>query len=731
MTYEFIITEKPAAAQKIALALADAKPAKKSIDGVPYYEIKHKGRQIVIGSAVGHVYTLAEKEKKFTYPSFDIEWKESSKVNKAAKYTAKYVKAIKFLAGHADTFTVATDYDIEGEVIGLNVIRYICKQKDANRMKFSTLTKPDLQKSYDEKMHTLDWGQAIAGVTRHELDWYYGINLSRALSSAIKKAGMFKILSIGRVQGPALKIVVDREREIAKFVAKPYWEVELDGKLHGAAITAMHEKDRFWDEAEAKAVVQKTKGKDGAIADIQKRKATQAPPHPFDLTSLQVEAYKLFKTTPKKTLEIAQELYTAGYISYPRTSSQQLPPAIGYEKIIKDLGKNPAYAKYAAMLEKKDKLAPNNGKKTDPAHPAIYPTGIKPEGMEAQNSKVYDLIVKRFFSTFGDESVRETVEYHIGVEGENFIAKGTRTVVKGWHDLYEPYVKLEEQEMPKGEKGDPVKNERIRLSAKETQPPNRFTQASLIRALEKHNLGTKATRAQVIDTLYQRGYVDGKQIRATEFGIKTIETLEAYAPTIVDEQLTRDFEEDMERISEEHRKSEEVIKKAKTVLTGLLDDFQKKEKSIGERLLEANRNAVTKANTLGTCPVCNEGDLVIRKGRYGLFVTCSDDECKTTFNIPKGLNAKPADKQCESCGYPMISAYRNKRKEEYCINPECPAKQPEEKPENAGKPCPKCGKGTMVVKKGIYGSFLACDQYPKCKNTERIGAATEREDPYL
>ena len=245
---ELIITEKPNAAKKIADALADKKPEKKIINKVPYYELKHSGKDIVVGCAVGHLYGLAEKEKKkgWTYPVFDIKWVPISETSKTGKFSKKYLNALKKISKDADKFTVATDYDVEGEVIGLNVIRYVCKKEDPKRMKFSTLTKPDIVKAYDNASSHIDWGQAEAGLTRHKLDWYYGINLTRALSSAIKAAGMFKILSIGRVQGPALKIIAEREKEIRAFKPVPFWQIELNAKAQKGEIPLVnHDTIRF------------------------------------------------------------------------------------------------------------------------------------------------------------------------------------------------------------------------------------------------------------------------------------------------------------------------------------------------------------------------------------------------------------------------------------------------------------------------------------------------------
>ncbi|MFO8016258.1 MAG: DNA topoisomerase I, partial [Candidatus Woesearchaeota archaeon] len=546
MPYELIITEKPQSAKKIAEALADGKPIKENINKVPYYKVTHGKQDIVVGCAVGHLYSLAEVEKNgWTYPVFNVQWKPANQVSKASSFSSKYITALKKLCKDADKFTVATDYDIEGEVIGLNIIRHLCKKKDARRMKYSTLTREELIDSYENAYSHLDWGQANAGETRHILDYYYGINLSRALSLAVKAAGSFKILSSGRVQGPALKILVEREKEIKAFKPEPFWQIQLDGRAKGKDITAMHKEDKFWKKEEADKVMEKTKGKKAFVDNVQKRKFKQPPPNPFDLTSLQMEAYKCLKMSPKDTLATAQRLYLAGIISYPRTSSQKLPPSINYKKILKDLGRQEFYKGFSERLLAKKDLKPNEGKKSDPAHPAIHPTGQITD-ISGRDAKLYDLIVRRFLATFAEPAVRESMQLDIDINKEIFIAKGTRTLEKGWHEFYGPHVKLDEEELPDLQKGEEVEVKKITLLDKETQPPKRFTPASIIKELEKRGLGTKATRASIVDALYERGYAVDKAIKASDLGIKTVEVLEKYSPRILDEKLTRHFEEEME-----------------------------------------------------------------------------------------------------------------------------------------------------------------------------------------
>src|SRR3989344_4981005 len=285
-----IVTEKPQAALKIASALGDAR--KYSENNVPFYELERNGEKIVVASAVGHLFNLTYVKGQTGWPIFNLEWIPSYE-SKTAHFTKNYYLLLKKLGKRAKEVILATDYDIEGELIGWNVLRFIIGEKDAKRMKYSTLTKPELEKSYENPMKTLDWGQAFAGETRHKIDWLYGINLSRALMSAIKQAGSFKILSIGRVQGPALKIIVDRDKEIENFKSQPYWQVFATVK----DTDLKHPKDIF-NEKE----LDKFKDIKSGVAETTEKEEHYPPPHPFDLTTLQREAYAHIRLSPSRTL---------------------------------------------------------------------------------------------------------------------------------------------------------------------------------------------------------------------------------------------------------------------------------------------------------------------------------------------------------------------------------------------------------------------------------------------
>lgn len=670
--YQLIISEKPAAAEKIAHALGSAQ--KKYNGKVPYYEIPDK--KIVVVPAVGHLFTLKEKQRTWEYPVFDLQWTPTYISDKSAAFAKPYFDSIKELSKGANDFVVACDYDIEGEVIGLNIIRYICDQKDAKRMKFSTLTIPDLQESYKNLSKTLDWGQAEAGETRHYLDYYYGINLSKALISAFflitKK---YQSLSIGRVQGPALAILTERELEIENFVPKTYWQIFILLNINGETYKAFHKIDKFWEEEQAKAIFDKIKGRPAVISGTDISSQEILPPVPFDLTSLQIEAYRCFGISPKETLRLAQDLYTAALISYPRTSSQQLPPAIGYKNIFAKLSNQPNYNILISKLS--SALKPHNGKKTDPAHPAIYPTGEFPKSLTREQFSIYDLIAKRFIATFGDSSTRETTTITFEVEKEPFILKGSRTTKPGWQDLYKPYVRKEEVELPSLKKGQTLEHE-PKKEKKQTEPSKRYTQASIIKELEKQGLGTKATRASIIDTLYQRNYVKETSIQVTELGKHIVSTFQKYAPEILSKELTRKFEHGMEKIRKGDLKKEKVLAEARHILIKIINEFNAHKYEIGKEIVQSQQQTEREQSSLMTCLKCGKGNMrIIESRKTGKrFIACSAyPQCETTWSLPQQGKLKILKIKCKSCSTPKIAVYTKGRKPwQFCPNPNCPSK---------------------------------------------------------
>ncbi len=710
-----IIAEKPSVAERIAGSFGNASKLKDW--KISYYEINlkdNKGdkndsdkndkyiRKIYVCSAVGHLYGVAQKNKDWGYPVFDVEWRATYETDKNADYTKDYIKTIENLAKILKkeknaVFINSCDYDIEGEIIGFNAIKFACHVdpfgENVRRMKFSTLTKQSILNAF-KNLEPTNKGMAYAGMTRHILDWFWGINLSKALSSSLYKIlHKFQAMSIGRVQGPSLKILTDREREIKNFIPQKYWEISMLCKKNEDAknkFLAQHKEGKIFAPEKALNIKEKCKtGKDAAIVEeVKKRKNKISPPPAFDLTELQTEAYVKLKIDPRKTSELAQDLYTSGITSYPRTASNQLTDPIEYYiDIIMKLSEN--YKEECKILSEKNKekdLKPNNGKKVDPAHPAIHPTGEDKEleKFSPEHKKLYDLIVRRFLATFGDDAIREIVTANLNNNSEIFIAKGSTTLEEGWLKIYK-YAKLDEEELPELKKGEKLFVENVNMDEKETQPPKRYNVASIIAELERKNLGTKATRANIVDTLFKRNYVKTKDkaIEVTPFGIAVVDTLEKHCSDIIDENLTRKFEEDMENIQNLKTTSDNVIDEAKKTLVEISDKFKKEEYPIGKALLMGMKSEeYNKRNeeVLFKCQKCG-GNMTIRKGPYGNFAGCSNyPKCNNTLRLPVGMLIVKG--KCNYCEAAKIIATINKKKVAICPNPLCPSKNMNNKSNN-------------------------------------------------
>jgi DNA topoisomerase-1 len=684
-SYTLIITEKPDAASRIASALdVEGKAVKKTENGVPYYTAK-RGGDIIVVPALGHLYTVAAKKKRGSgYPVFDFRWVPLYLAERGAARIRTWLKVISKLAENANKFIDACDYDIEGSIIGYSILKYACggKENAAQRMKYSTLTREELEKSYAEPLCSLDFALIEAGLTRHEVDWLYGINLSRALTTAAKNySGRYATLSTGRVQGPTLKFLEMREKRIKCFVPTPYWNIKAKIKVERRVLEAEYEKNPVETKAEAETIVDSCEGRDGETEEVAVKTFQQAPPFPFDLGSLQSEVYRLFRYTPMRTSSIAQRLYLAALISYPRTSSQKLPPEIGYKSILKKLGRLPEYRQDAGELLGKPVLKPNEGKKFDPAHPAVYPTGNLPERLNSAERNVWDLVVRRFMAVFGEPAVMQSVKVIVNINGNKFHLNGRRTLEKGWIHFYAPYFKSADAVLPPMEEGQKVGVKQMVLEDKFTVPPARYNPSSLLKRMEKEEIGTKATRAGIIQTLNTRKYTREERIVVTDLGLEVVDVLNEFCPAVVSLELTRRLEERMEAIQQGSETRENVLRDTIEILKPVTEQLKENEQVIGERLSQALMRARLEERVVGACPVCKNGQLVILRSRTSgkRFIGCTnyfEGTCKTSFPLPQKGVAKPTGTVCRSCGYPTVRIWiRGNRPWNLCVNPLCPTKK--------------------------------------------------------
>ncbi len=722
---KLIIAEKPSVALRVALSLGESQPKRYNVNGVGYFEVQNGEDTLYVVAAAGHLFTLQQidKEKK-ELPIFDIHWIPSYKTNESSYFTKKYLDTITDIARKCNFFINACDYDLEGTVIGTNILKLILNQ-DVNkqlsnekigRMRFSTTTKPDLIKAYTET-GDFDFNNFYAGEARHMLDWYWGINLSRALMQTLSLIGIRKVLSIGRVQGPTLGILAKRELEIKNFVPKPIWRIFIKiGELE-----LENRKGNIFEKAEADEAFDKTKNNKAVVEELNVKDEMHSPFPPFDLTSLQLEASRVFRIDPSRTLAIAQSLYEKSYISYPRTSSQKLPYTLGLKKIIEEIAKINTYTESAKKLLESNRIRPHEGAKQDEAHPAIYPTGVLPKKITPEENKIYDLIVKRFLACFAEYWKGEKTSLVINISDEKYSINGEIVKERGWLQFYDPYYKPKEVTVPKLEKGSEVKIDDCYMKEGQTEPPNRYGKAGLISFLEKKDLGTKATRAAIIDTLFDRGYIANSRIQVTDFGMSVYNALNTYSSEILNEEMTRKLEEDMEKVAKGELKEDKIIEEGQDLIKTIIGEFNKNGKEIGKALAEGLKES-EKLSILGKCNKC-DGELLIRRSRIGKsFVGCSKwPKCNNTFPLPQYAKVIPLNKTCEKCNTPKVKVFAKGKVFEMCLDPNCETKK------NWNKPGQTQNETTQKPKENTEVKHSDKTEKPKKKTVKKSGTKKPRK----
>ena len=679
--YTLVVCEKPDAARHISEALSDGKATSSLVNGVSAFRFRFREEEFVVCAAQGHLYGISDPlAGRSVYPVFDAEWYANDLVEKRATGASRRIQAMRELAKGASRFVNACDYDVEGETIGFNILRYACggKEVGARRAKFSTLTKEDLVSAFGAMTQQANSGMAAAGRSRHAMDFDWGVNLSRVLSQAALAHGRrYRTISVGRVQGPTLGFVVEREAEIRAFVPRPFWEVTGVFQKDGRRIEARYKKGRLNRKSDAEQVRQACVGGTGVVGHKRRSQVLVPPPPAFNIGDLQKEAYGAFRYPPSRTLQIAERLYLSALISYPRTDSQKLPPSVGYAKILRGIGSQAQYSKLVATLLA-DELRPVQGMKSDLAHPAVHPTGERPaRALEANESRVYDLIVRRFLSVFAAPARREIVTAEISVGEHVFSLEGRRTVEPGWLSYYHPYGGLSNAEAPSVEEGERLPVLEIKTDDAFEVPPGRFNQSSLLEKMEREGIGTKATRADTIATLVNRGYVAGVELTPTDLGIAVIDTLRVRAPTIVSTEMTREMEANLEKVEVSAENPKQVLRDAVRTVSEQLASLESDEEAVGLGLDAAAKETAASGFELGPCPVCKTGKLhVVKSKKSGKrFVGCTNYSagCRASAPLPQ-RGALKAGASCKRCSWPTVYVKTGRFPWKLCVNPECPSK---------------------------------------------------------
>lgn len=637
-----IITEKHDTAKRIASILSEKKPERERVNGVDTYKFDGK---TVIGLS-GHVVEVDFPKSYNNWQKTDL--KDLIQADVLTKPThANIVNALKKLGKEAEHLTIATDYDREGELIGveaLDIIKKVNPDVTADRVHYSTITPAEIKKAFASPTK-IDFNLAAAGESRQVIDLIWGAVLTRFVSLSSGRLGD-KFLSVGRVQSPTLALIVNREKERDVFVPTPYWELYAT-LINSEEFEAQHKKGRFLDKAEAERIKEKL-GKTGVVKNVALGKRSEKPPTPFNTTEF-LSAASSIGISAANAMRIAESLYVNGFISYPRTDNTVYHATLDTKSIIASF-LNTEFNEYAQKLLS-GKLVPTRGKKEATDHPPIHPaTPAKRSELKEDEWKIYELVVRRFFATFAEETLWETMSVVVDISGEEFVANGARLIVQGWRWYYS-YNKPEDRLLPQLKEGQILNVREINLVAKETQPPSRYGQGHLIKIMEDFGLGTKSTRHEIISKLYSRAYVHGNPLQPTKTAYAVIGALEKYAGTITKPEMTGKLEQDMDKISEGSITENYVVKESREMLDEVFRGLFENKESISESL----RSGLYEDRIVGKCQKCSS-DLIIRKSRKGSrFIGCSSyPKCDFTLPLPQGGQIVVTDRQCKEHGLYFI-----------------------------------------------------------------------------
>lgn len=701
-----IIAEKSNAARRIATILSDGKSKKINIGGIPVFVFSKNNNEYSVVGLRGHIVKLDYPKEMNDWSKVDL--KKLIFTPPIKKVTAgKLINAIRELAGRSDEVIIATDYDREGELIGLETVRVIgIDMNRVKRAKFSALTKQEIEKAFSNLV-TPDERLAASAESRQIIDLAWGASLTRLISLASGQIGN-NFLSVGRVQSPTLSLIVNRHREIENFIPEPYWIIKARFK-NSQEFNGDHSKNPFWEKDKASEIMQKLENeKEGIVEKYEIEERMEYPPPPFNTTAMLAEASKI-GLSPAKAMKVAEDLYTDGYISYPRTDNTVYPGSLSLKRILEQL-KQSEFAKEAKELLSQPSIRASRGKVQTTDHPPIHPvSAATKQKLRGERWALYELIVRRFLATVAPPSKIEERTCHVSVNGEIFIAKGSQVKELGWRKYY-TYWKVRETELPILTEGEKVKVVSVDLEEKKTKPPSRYTQGKLIQEMERLGLGTKSTRHEIIQKLYERKYVEGSDLVPTATGIAVVESLEKHARMITESEMTAALERDMDRISTGETTLEEVVRESQEMLSEILGVMQKHKEQIGNEI----RKALQEQQFIGKCPKCGN-DLRIIRTKKGSFIGCSGyPECTEAYPIPRSAKVEITDEKCDKCGLPKIKVIRKGQPVSIqCIDPKCESNLNKN---TLGK-CPRCGGELRIIYSRNGKRFVGCSGYPECSQT--------------
>src|SRR5882757_8472785 len=742
-----IVTEKNSSAKKIAevLGAPSGGPKADAAYKVPFYTwTDPEGNEEMAIGLKGHVLGPAFPEGYSNWQKTDLHDLIDADLIKEPT-DKNVVKAIRKMAKGADELVIATDFDREGELIGLEALEEILYANPALgtrehtaagtlkilRARYSATTKEELLRAFDN-LDYLSYPLANAGAARQDIDLLWGATLTRAVSLSTRRFGS-NFLSVGRVQSPTLGLIVEREMERRAHVAKPFWELFAKFEHPDGTFETHHTVDKFWEKAEADSALAGTSGP-GTVTAVTARKNTRKPPTPYNTTAFSTDASSRLGISPASAMRIAEDLYMDGFISYPRTDNTVYPSSLPLQELVSSLVKVKEFSAASGLLD--SPLTPTRGKKETTDHPPIYPTqAIHPGALgEGPKKRVYELVVRRFLATFSSPMISESTRADIEAGSATYFVRGSVVVDPGYAGIY-TYARSADDEIPALKEGQTIELDGDPwIVDKETQPPGRISQAKLIELMEERNLGTKATRADIIQKLFYRGYVYSNPPIPSETGIALFEAFKKYVPEMATPEMTAQLEAEMDRIAAGEMSKGEVVADSRDLLHKTWSEIDETK----EDLAKVVWAGMDEDRILGPCKVCEEAGRkkedgsphmlrIIRAKKSGKrFVGCSgwtlDDpnSCDQTFPLPQRGDVFKLEDRCSICDQTprlKVVPFRG-RPWNLCLNDDCESMQ-EMKKRRAEREAAKKAKEEMDGKPKPKGDEDAVAPPPGSKTTRK------------
>jgi DNA topoisomerase I len=760
-----IVTEKPSIARRISHILGKKVTKEKGMSKyTPIHRFKIDDDDITVTSVLGHIKTLDFMDEYNKWDKVDPESLFDAptqyKINETNKEIPKVYKQLQTLGKDAEELIIATDADSEGEKIGYDIAAIIMEVNPditVHRMIFSAVTKKDIEKAYNEASKTtLDSNIVEKVESRQEIDLRSGSAFTRFQTLGVRKVNPSrapKIVSFGPCQTAALFFVVERHLERLAFVPEPFWYIHAQIKIGKVLYDLKWQKERLFDKKECKKIFDTLKKETrGRVEEVLTEEKKAYPPKPLNTVQFVSMAAKHLQIASERAMDIAERLYNAGIISYPRTETEIYPRTFSLKRLLEQHAEHPEWGKYASKLLQK-RIRATRGKRDDKAHPPIHPTkSIEKDELDKLSElkkldknvvwAVYDMITRHFLATLSMPAVYLDTKIVVQIGPEMFNLTGKQIKDKGFLEIY-PFRKIAEKSLPDLKVGDKVNISTLKMKEGKTQPPFLLTEAALIKLMDENGIGTDATIPNHITTNINRNYFKisgrGRTIQPTELGIALIKGLGNIDEMLVKPKLRAYIEEQTNLVAAGERDKDSVVKESSESMRKLFKEVVAKEETLINALAEAieiERKKSSPKVELFDCPNCGN-PIEIFKGKKGYYLRCTnpDKKKRTFYPLPAGI-PRAAKFICPLCKKPIITmtspkgneynlcpicwteeidTEEGKKQRGPCFNCEvedCKGKTVKEKIK-----CPVCGEGALVTKRGKYGRFLACNRYPDCKTT--------------